>query len=146
MTSSRNNHSLYMHHGLPNEYRKKHTKKRLISYTNMSACQYKKSHCGVKKILRPSNCHSGISYTGKTASQCWNCPLRVLLLFYSWWSITRNLPRLNCGLQPDTVIIVTRWPTIGINYRCFFAMFWPTYVTGYIIDCCMSSCEHHRAE
>ena len=30
-------------------------------------CQYRKSHCGDKMILRPSYLHNGISYTGKTS-------------------------------------------------------------------------------
>ena len=33
--------------------------------------QYRKSHCGDKKILRPSYLHSGISYTGKMTSLYW---------------------------------------------------------------------------
>ena len=37
----------------------------LIQYKKMS-CQYRKSHCGDKTILRPSYLHNGISYTGKT--------------------------------------------------------------------------------
>ena len=30
----------------------------------MSSCQYRKSHCGNKTILRPSYLHNGVSYTG----------------------------------------------------------------------------------
>ena len=33
--------------------------------------QYRKSHCGDKRILRPSYLHNGISYTGKMASLYW---------------------------------------------------------------------------
>ena len=33
--------------------------------------QYRKSHCGDETILRPSYLHSGIAYTGKTASLYW---------------------------------------------------------------------------
>ena len=39
--------------------------------TKMSSYQYRKSHCGDKTILRPSYLHTGISYTGKTASLYW---------------------------------------------------------------------------
>ena len=34
----------------------------------MPSCQYRKSHCGDKTILRPSYLHNGISYTGKLTS------------------------------------------------------------------------------
>ena len=37
----------------------------------MSSYQYRKSHCGDKTILRPSDLHNGISYTGKTTSIYW---------------------------------------------------------------------------
>ena len=37
----------------------------------MPSYQYRKSHCGDKKILRPSYLHNGISYTGKTTSLYW---------------------------------------------------------------------------
>ena len=42
-----------------------------------TSCQYRKSHCGDKTILRPSYLHNGISYTGKTASLYW---FRALVL------------------------------------------------------------------
>ena len=37
----------------------------------MISCQYRKSHCGDKTILRPSYLHNGISYTGNTTSLYW---------------------------------------------------------------------------
>ena len=37
----------------------------------MTSYQYRKSHCGDKKILRPSYLHNGISYTGKMSSLYW---------------------------------------------------------------------------
>ena len=37
----------------------------------MTSCQYRKSHCGDKTILRPSYLHNGISYTDKTTSLYW---------------------------------------------------------------------------
>ena len=37
----------------------------------MPSYQYRKPHCGDKTILRPSNLHNGISYTGKMASLYW---------------------------------------------------------------------------
>ena len=37
----------------------------------MSSCQYRKSHCGFKTILRPSYLHNGISYTGKMTYLYW---------------------------------------------------------------------------
>ena len=37
----------------------------------MSSYQYRKSHCGDKKILRASYLHNGISYTGKMTSLYW---------------------------------------------------------------------------
>ena len=36
--------------------------------------QYRKSHCGVKTVLRSSYLHNAISYTGKMASLYWFCP------------------------------------------------------------------------
>ena len=38
---------------------------------NMTSCQFRKSHCGDKTILRPSYLHNGISHTGKTTSLYW---------------------------------------------------------------------------
>ena len=46
-----------------------------------SSCQYRKSHCGDKTILRPFYLHNGISYTGKMTSLYWikdQCPMRQL--------------------------------------------------------------------
>ena len=37
----------------------------------MPSYQYMKSHCADKTILRPSNLHNGISYTGKMTSLYW---------------------------------------------------------------------------
>ena len=37
----------------------------------MLSYQYRKSHCGDKTILLPSNLHNGISYTCKTTSLYW---------------------------------------------------------------------------
>ena len=39
--------------------------------TKMSSCQYSKSHCGDKTVVRPSYLHNGISFTGKTVSLYW---------------------------------------------------------------------------
>ena len=47
----------------------------------MSSCQYRKSHCGDKTILRPFYLHNEISYTGKMTSLYWikdQCPMRQL--------------------------------------------------------------------
>ena len=52
----------------------------------MTSYQYRKSHCGDKKILRPSYLHNGISYTGKTTSLYW---IRTLIIREKWQSITR---------------------------------------------------------
>ena len=43
----------------------------------MSSCQYRKSHCGDKTVVRSSYLHNGISYTGKVASLYWFSPLVV---------------------------------------------------------------------
>ena len=40
----------------------------------MTSYQYRKSHCRDKTILRPSNLHNGISYTGKMTSLYWIGP------------------------------------------------------------------------
>ena len=37
----------------------------------MSSCQYGKSHCGDKTVVRSSYLHNGISYTGKMTSLYW---------------------------------------------------------------------------
>ena len=37
----------------------------------VTSCQYRKSHCGDKTILRPSYLHNGISYTGEMTSLYW---------------------------------------------------------------------------
>ena len=37
----------------------------------MSSYQYRKSHCGDKTVVRSSNLHNGISYTGKMTSLYW---------------------------------------------------------------------------
>ena len=37
----------------------------------MSSCQYRKSHCGDKTVVRSSYLHDGISYTGKMSSLYW---------------------------------------------------------------------------
>ena len=42
----------------------------LIQYKDASY-QYRKSHCGDKRVVRSSYLHNGISYTGKMASLYW---------------------------------------------------------------------------
>ena len=44
----------------------------------ITSYQYRKSHCGDKMILQPSNLHNGISYTGKMTSLYW---IRALVCF-----------------------------------------------------------------
>ena len=39
-----------------------------LFHIKMFSCQYRKSHCGDKTVIRSSYLHNGISYTGKTAS------------------------------------------------------------------------------
>ena len=46
---------------------------------NMPSCQYRKSHCWDKTIVRPSYFHNGISYTGKMTSLYW---IRALTTLY----------------------------------------------------------------
>ena len=58
----------------------------------MSSYQYRKSHCGDKTILRPSYLHSGISYTGKTASLYWIRAPDSYLLSYSGTTRCLNTP------------------------------------------------------
>ena len=41
----------------------------------MSSCQYRKSHCWDKTVIRSSYLHNGISYTGKMISFYWIGPL-----------------------------------------------------------------------
>ena len=43
-----------------------------------TSCQYRKSHCGDKAILRPSYFHNGISYTGNMSSLYWIKALVVM--------------------------------------------------------------------
>ena len=43
----------------------------------MSSYQYRKSHCGDKTVVRSSDLHNGISYTGKITSLYW---IRALLI------------------------------------------------------------------
>ena len=57
----------------------------------MTSYQYRKSHCGDKKILRPSYLHNGISYTGKMASLYWISAL------YS--CCARARPHIHCTLH-----------------------------------------------
>ena len=53
----------------------------------MTSYQYWKSHCGDKTILRPSNLHNGISYTGKMTSFYWIWDLvTVLHVAWHWYS------------------------------------------------------------
>ena len=49
----------------------------------MTSYQHRKSHCGDKTILRPSNLHNGISYTGKTKSLYWIRPQDTTRLLHS---------------------------------------------------------------
>ena len=42
----------------------------LIQY-KLSSYQYRKSHCGIKTVVRSSYLHNGIPYTGKMSSLYW---------------------------------------------------------------------------
>ena len=59
-----------------------------------TSCQYRKSHCGDKAILRPSYFHNGISYTGKMSSLYWIKALVVMFpnmyIHYRLHSISEN--------------------------------------------------------
>ena len=51
----------------------------------MSSCQYWRSHCGDKTVVRSSYLHNGISYTGKMTSLHWIMDQGPILL--TWISI-----------------------------------------------------------
>ena len=55
-------------------------------------CQYRKSHCGDKTILRPSYLHNGISYTGKTPPLYWVRALVRPLWTGSSYVLVTHLP------------------------------------------------------
>ena len=52
----------------------------------MSSYQYRKSHCGDKRVVRSSYLQIGISYTGKMAFLYWTNP---------WWQIYASI---NCNI------------------------------------------------
>ena len=56
----------------------------------MKSCQYRKSHYGDKTILRSSDLHNGIPYTGKIASLHWIRAQRVTDLPTSLWHCLFN--------------------------------------------------------
>ena len=55
--------------------------------------QYWKSCCGDKTAVRSSYLHTGISYTGKTVSLCWNVSAGFALEF------VLEVLKLNCSLH-----------------------------------------------
>ena len=58
----------------------------------MKSCRYRKSHCGDKTILRPSDLHNGIPSTGTIASLYW---IRALILsVYIEAVLTLSITRL----------------------------------------------------
>ena len=63
----------------------------------MSAYQYRKSHCEDKTILRPSYLHNGISYTGKVISLYWIRALRASTAVVLTLSILQSSP---CCIHP----------------------------------------------
>ena len=65
----------------------------------MSSCQYRKSHCGDKTILRPSYLHNGISYTGKTTSLYW-IRAQMFYKFLSFqWNSNMRVTKIHTGLE-----------------------------------------------
>ena len=43
----------------------------------MSSCQYRKSHCGDRTVVRSSYLHNGVTYTGKMSSLYWSGALEL---------------------------------------------------------------------
>ena len=67
----------------------------------MTSYQYRKSHCGDKKILRPSYLHNGISYTGKTTfyieSGPWaSCSMPITSVILQWMNTMQAVIHGNC--------------------------------------------------
>ena len=60
----------------------------------MPSCQYRKSHCGDKTVIRSSYLHHGISYTGKMISLYWIRALvfKLFPLCFDVYSILLLLP------------------------------------------------------
>ena len=108
----------------------------------MPSYQYRKSHCGDKRILWPSYLHNGISYTGKTTSLYW---IRALVTPYddtdlsqhwlrwcliAWWHQAITSSRNNtdwssvrfCGIHDDVIKwkhIPRYWP-VTWSFDVFF--------------------------
>ena len=54
----------------------------------MLSCQYRKSHCGEKTVVRSSYLHNGISYIGKITSLYWIRALVIMCSFCIGWLFT----------------------------------------------------------
>ena len=67
----------------------------------MSSCQYRKSHCGYKTVVRSSYLHSGISYTGKITSLYWIGALVAVYGTHSQTVVKLMSFVPNCAYFPD---------------------------------------------
>ena len=87
----------------------------------MTSYQYRKSHCGDKRILRPSYLHNGISYTGKTTSLYWIraqdiwgpniVSLNLVVKMSRNWTLTVLNYNAIMILSGENNIYIFYWPT-----------------------------------
>ena len=94
----------------------------------MISYQHRKSHCGDKRILRPSYLHNGISFTGKMTSLYWIraqvCQLSssayqaVSNGLYKWGAIfqTVSLQELLSNVKLSVKVDKSMW-NLHINYQ-----------------------------
>ena len=94
--------------------------------------QYRNSHCGYKKILRPSYLHNGISYTGKMTSLYWiiyeNGILEYKLAQIIHWERELGLPNFSTAVVIHTMIWTSRKLVNHIKVGCKMAHGVPFYI------------------
>ena len=77
----------------------------------MTSCQYGKSHCGDKSILRPSHLHNGISYTDEMTSLYW---IGALVLCVIIWLLFL-CDAINHLARPLTFLLMCSMPAMNIT-------------------------------
>ena len=89
----------------------------------MSSYQHRKSHCGDKTVVRSSDLHNGISYTGKITSLYWISPqgsLKYHLTASPWGQkVTGSeLPSHYLYISESIQCMLLIYPGISRRYRC----------------------------
>ena len=91
-------------------------------HIKMSSYQYRKSHCGDKTVVRSSDLHNGISYTGKMTS------------LYGIGAQLSHIILIGQLLQVYIIIVNLPWKSVWHRFWLWNLTVFPQFNVGFSLD------------